>query len=161
MLPMMQRVAPRERLSYSLIANRFRVGRGFILTSAWMLGPYHFLRQSQILDGPWEWPGALLFGLAALCGLTISGRRVTLLHRHFRYVSLVILMTLAGVDMQLGLAGPAIACLLLASCVLLIVLRVPNVVLAWLGVIFGVIASGIVVVILLQQLIGLGRWLGA
>ncbi|MFQ5428863.1 MAG: FHA domain-containing protein [Phycisphaerae bacterium] len=120
-LPTMVEVGTHKTPADWLVRSRFQVSRWMILSFAWLTAITHTcVLRAQPEPDRWPWYWALTAGLVILVALVTSGRRVTLAHRYLRYVSLGLLVLLAGVDMVQGMAVEAIAALVLSSALVLI-----------------------------------------
>jgi hypothetical protein len=136
-LPTMHAVTPKATIGAWLVRNRFILSRNLFMAMAWLAAAYHMLGLHQNRINSWSWRSAVAIGLCILTGLSLAGRRVTLAHQYFKYVSLVVLVLLAVVDMTWQLPAGAIAALGLAACLSLLCLRVPSQILAAIAALTG------------------------
>lgn len=139
-LPFLSQVQQKPTPLRWLVSNRYRISRLYMQPFAWLMGLYHLLAFRMKSDGAGPWFWSLLGAAAIAAGLALAGRRLTLVHRHFKYASLASLLVLAVIDLMLALPVPAIACLFLAACLTVMILRVPSGWLALLGALVGFMA---------------------
>ena len=123
-LPTMTRVRGRRTPGAWAVSNRFKLSRWMLMLFAWLAGAFHGIELIRA-NGWLRWQG-LVAGVVILAAISMSGRRVTLSHKHFKYASLLLLIVLALVDLNWGLPVGAISCLGMAACVLMLVLRTPS-----------------------------------
>jgi hypothetical protein len=116
---------PQPALIRWLLLNRFQISRLYMFIAAWLMGIFHAV--AWYGGRNWTAWSRLVLGAILITGaMIISGSRVSLAHRHFKYASLGILMVLTITDLCFGFQGAAIACLCLAACLTILVMRVPT-----------------------------------
>lgn len=120
-----------------LVRNRFQVSRLCLWVGAWLMGVYHAIAWHGPLASWQRWLGPIAGAVVITGALLAAGSRVSLAHRHFKYASLIVLVVLAIVDLAFMFSGPAIACLCLAACLTILVMRVPTGIWAALSVVVG------------------------
>ena len=108
-LPTMERVSPRETPGTFLVHNRYPVCRFFMISFAWLMGVFHLCHFVVYPASVWPWAHALIVATGMVMALVISGRKVTLAHRHYKYFSLGVLLTLAILDANWAVTPPVVA----------------------------------------------------
>ncbi len=126
-LPDLASVVGHDAVTGRLIRDRFNVARHLILAFAWLTAAFHAAFMRTEPSPPWDWYWSAIAGLIPLGFLIASGRRVTLGHRHFKYVAAVVLLLLAIVDaVWLERPLPPVAAMLLAAALPLLIVRTPS-----------------------------------
>lgn len=125
-LPAMERVSGDRTPGAWLVRHRFRVSRWLVLVFGWMAGVTHagwFLTRAE---NPWSWSKSIVAGGAMVAAMAIAGRRVTLLHRYYKYGSLAAIAVLVALSTVWSLFLPALAMLLLALALVLLIIWTPS-----------------------------------
>lgn len=113
-LPTMERISGGHTPGGWLISHRFQVGRWLVLAFGWLTAVYYVGWWVTRPQEPWSWSKSIVVGGAMVVAMSAAGRRVTLLHPHYKYVSLGVVAVLVAVSTAWGLFFPAVALLLLA-----------------------------------------------
>ena len=151
-LPAIDRVSRLETPGLWVIHHRFHVCRVLMLSAAWLLGLYNACRLMQRPDQPWPCLEACVAGVAIGAVLAMAGRRVTLIHRYFKFASLGVLVLLAMVDAYWSLPTATVSCFILAVCLALLIIRTPSQPMALGAALLGLIAVTTTVVVTIQEL---------
>ncbi len=158
-LPTMSQVGMGGSPAGWIVRNRFVLARWSIFSFAWLVAALHVTVLSTRSSPPaWELPWAIVAGVGVLVPLLISGRRVTLVHRHLRYLAIGLLVLLALIDTivwQLPSAG--VGALLLAAALSLLALLVPSPGLGVLAAAFCIVSVALPGILFVQGAIALLR----
>lgn len=160
-LPEMERVSRLETPGFWVIHHRFPLCRAFMLAAAWLLGLYHAGRLMQRPERPWPCLEACIAGVVVGVLLAMAGHRVTLIHRHYKFISLAVLAILALVDAYWSLPTATVACLVLAASLALLIIRTPTQPMALSAGLLGIIAVTTLLVLVAREAHQLieARWL--
>lgn len=150
-LPTMSKVQRRNTPQYWAFRNRFMLSRYVLLIYAWLGGLYHAMGLRGKALNPWPWQKSIIVGVVVAAAMSFACRRVTLSHKHLKYLSLLLLLVLALVDMNLTLPGGAVAALFIASALLVLVVREPSEWMALFGSVLAVVGGVIIAVCSFQQ----------
>lgn len=125
-LPPIDRVSRMETPGRWLLHHRFFVARTLTTSAAWLLGLYHFCVFPRNPLDRWAWLGPCLWGVAITIILQAASRRITLVQRHSKFLSIGALAVLMILDAHWGFQGVTWALLLLMGALVLLVAGTPH-----------------------------------
>lgn len=148
----------RAKANHPLVRDRYIYARWMILAFAVLSGFTHLLGLRRVFgeDSAWLW--SVLGGLAVAAAISMCGRHVALAHRMFKHASWLLLVFLAIADLVWLLPASAIASLTMASALILLIMLVPNLWLAILGLSLGGIG---LLVLLIAVFSGVSKFMGS